>query len=138
MYVVAKDTPSQDALRERPGLAADKVKFLQRHDRESGDLYGMLPILQGMPVALTDHLDRNPKIQLLRGKVGFVHSWVLHEEEQSRLKDNVRILEKLPLAVFVKFPGETWTMPGLTEPGVYPIRPKRGTWFLIKGGSIPS
>ena len=106
MYVVAKDTPSQDTLRERPGLAADKVKFLQRHDRESGDLYGMLPILQGMPVALTDHLDRNPKIQLLRGKVGFVHSWVLHEEEQSRLKDNVRILEKLPLAVFVKFPGE--------------------------------
>ena len=68
-YAVAKDTPSEETLREKPGIAADKVKWLQRHDRESGDLYGMLPLIHRMPVALTDHIDRNPDVQLLRGKL---------------------------------------------------------------------
>ena len=38
-YAPAKDTPSQEALRERSTLHLEKMKWLQRHDRESGDLY---------------------------------------------------------------------------------------------------
>ena len=106
-YAVAKYTPSEDTLREKPGIAADKVKWLQRHDRESGDLYGMLPLIHRVPVALTDHIDRNPDVQLLRGKIGFIHSWVLHGDEGSTSENVVRILQKLPLAAFVKYPGET-------------------------------
>ena len=71
-YVTAEDMPSPDVLREKPGIAAEKIKWLQRHDRECGDLYGMLPLMHGMPVALTDHIDRNPEKQLLRGEIGFV------------------------------------------------------------------
>eukprot|EP00973_Karenia_brevis_P065045 9032792-Karenia_brevis.AAC.1 len=67
-FASAKDTPSHDALREKPGIAADKLSWLKRHDRETGDLYGMLPLIHGMPVALTDHIDSNPEKQLLRGK----------------------------------------------------------------------
>jgi len=76
-YVIAKDTPSAEALRERPDLPAHKLAWLQRHDRESGNLYGALPLVPGMPVALTDHIDRSPEKQLLRGRVGYIHSWVL-------------------------------------------------------------
>ncbi len=64
------------------GNSAEKLSWLQRHDKESGDLYGILPLIHGMPVALTDHIDRNPEKQLLRGKIGYVHSWVLHAEEK--------------------------------------------------------
>merc|ERR1711994_1036769 len=78
VYAVAKDTPSQDALRERPGLQAQKIKWLQRHDRECGDLYGCLPLIHGMPVATADHIDRSPDKTILRGRIGYVHSWVLH------------------------------------------------------------
>ena len=92
VYSVARDTPSQDALRERPGLAADKVKWLQRHDRECGDLYGMLPLIHNMPVALTDHIDRSPDKQLLRGRIGHVHSWVLHKDEDTKVEDGVQRL----------------------------------------------
>ena len=98
-YAVAKDTPSQDALREKPGIAAEKIKWLQRHDRESGDLYGMLPLIHNMPMALTDHIDRRPDKQLLRGKIGFVHSWVLHGDESSVAENGVRVLQKLPIVV---------------------------------------
>ena len=60
-YASARDTPSHDAMREKPGIAAEKLLWLKRHDRETGDLYGMLPLIHGMPVAVTDHIDRNPQ-----------------------------------------------------------------------------
>ena len=69
-YAPAKDTPTKGALTERPDLALQKLQWLQRHDRESGDLYGVVPLVVGMPVAVTDHIDRNPEKQLLRGTVG--------------------------------------------------------------------
>ena len=134
---MAKDTPSEEALSEKLGIVAEKVKWLHRHDRESGDLYGMLPLIERMPVALTDHIDRNPDIQLLRGKIGFIHSWVLHKDESSKTENGDQILQKLPLAVFVKYPHESWKMPGLKEPGLYPIRPKRSSWYLDKGRRHP-
>ena len=44
----AKDTPSVEALRERPDLATQKLSWLQRHDRESGDLYGLVFLVEGL------------------------------------------------------------------------------------------
>ena len=43
------------------------------------------------------------------------------------------ILQKLPLVVFIKFPGATWRLPSLKEPGLYPIKEVRGDWYLDKG-----
>ena len=136
-YVSAKDTPSLEALKEKPGLAAEKLSWLQRHDRECGDLYGILPLIHGMPIALTDHIDRNPEKQLLKGKIGYVHSWVLHAEEKSEFKQGARILEKMLKVVFIKFPDATWTLPGVTEQGLYPIVPKKASWFLDQRRKFP-
>lgn len=121
------------ALHEKPGLAAEKLQWLQRHDPESGDLYGMLPLIHNMPVTLTDHIDRNPETQLLKGKVGYIHSWVLNVQEASVPANGKRVLNHLPLVVFVKFPEATWRLPSLDEDGLYPIKPKNGHWFLDKG-----
>ena len=136
-FSCAKDTPSNDAVREKPGLAAEKLAWLQRHDRETGDLYGALPLVHNMPMALTDHIDRNPEKQLLRGKICHLHSWVVQGEETSEFHGGVRILSKLPKVAFVKFEGATWTLPGLTEPGLYPVCPKKSSWFLDKSRKVP-
>eukprot|EP00435_Cladocopium_sp_Y103_P052258 s774_g16.t1 len=55
---VARDKASATVLQEKPDLAAEKLQWLQRHDKECGELYGMLPLCVGMPVRATDHLDR--------------------------------------------------------------------------------
>ena len=141
-YVVAKDTPTAEALRERPDLPARKFEWIQRHDRESGDLYGIVPLARGMPVALTDHIDRSPDKQLLRGKVAKIHSWVLAEGEKSEFVDGVRILHQLPKVVLVKFHEADgrevgWNLPCFTEKGLYPIVPRQGVWFLDKGRIKP-
>eukprot|EP00959_Pyramimonas_sp_CCMP1952_P317415 6643200-Pyramimonas_sp.AAC.1 len=75
VYIPARDTPTPDALRERPDLPRQKMAWLQRRDKGSGDLYGFLPIAEGMPVALIDHIDRSEDKYLLHGRVGTVHSW---------------------------------------------------------------
>ena len=77
----AKDHPTLDALRARPDLPTKKLEWLKRHDRESGDLYGVLPLMKGMPVAMTGHIDRSVGKRILKGRVGHIHSWVLDKDE---------------------------------------------------------
>eukprot|EP00973_Karenia_brevis_P042913 5940817-Karenia_brevis.AAC.1 len=85
-----------------------------------------------MPVALTDHLDRNPEKNLLRGRTGYVESWVLDEREDSMFDEQKRILKYPPTAVLVQFTEQVrrndewveelckWTIDGIDRPGVYP------------------
>ena len=103
VYCPAKDTPSAEALRAREDLPSQKLTWLQRHDRESGDLYGMLPLIIGMPVAMTNHINRSIDKRILKGRVGYIHSWIFAEKENSVFENDVRILQKLPRVVFVKF-----------------------------------
>ena len=49
----------------------------------------------------------------------------------------MRILEKLPKTVFVKYDDADWTLDGLTEKGLYPVCPKSPQWFLDKGRQHP-
>ena len=59
MYCAARNHPILDALRARLDLPTKKLEWLNRHDCETGDLYGVLPLMKGMPVAMTDHIDRS-------------------------------------------------------------------------------
>ena len=47
--------------------------------------------------------------------------------------DGVRSLVLLPKVVFVRFPDASWTLPGLSEKGVYPIVPRKGSWVSTAG-----
>ena len=68
-WVPARDKPSAAVLNEKPNIATEKLGWLNRHDKDCGALYGMLPLVT---VTLEDHLDRNPEKQLLKGRVGYV------------------------------------------------------------------
>ena len=72
-YCTAKDHLTLDALRARPDLPTKKLEWLTRHDRESRDLYGVLPPMKGMPVAMTGHIDRSIDKRILKGRVGHIH-----------------------------------------------------------------
>ena len=138
MYCIANDMPSNYALRERSDIPARNIELLSRHDRESGDLYGILPLIKGMPVAMTDHIDRSIDKRILRGRVGHVHSWILDVKETSQFQNGKRILSKLPKVIFVKFKNKNgkeldWTLEGMSEPGLYPIVPVKRDWYLDKG-----
>ena len=93
----------------------------------------MFPLIEGLPVALTDHVDRNPGKQLLRGKIGVIHSWKCSATEDSVWEDDVRILHEFPEVVYVKFCNCSWHIEGTPEPGIYPIETVKRHWHLDKG-----
>ena len=41
-------------------------------------------LLEDLPVALTDHIDRSSGKHLLRGTVGKIHSWSIHPEDRHK------------------------------------------------------
>ena len=136
-WVQAQDKPLPKTLQERPDLVLQKMVWLSRHDRECGDLYGMFPLIEGLPVALTDHLDRNPDKQLLRGKLGTIHSWKVAATEESVWENDVRILQEMPEVVYVKYKGCDWHIDGTPEPGIYPVTTAKRNWYLDKGRQYP-
>ena len=136
-YAVASDRISSRALQAKPDLQQDKLSWLKRHDKECGNLYGILPLCLGLPVVATDHLDRGRKI--LRGCRGHVVGWTA---EQTLTKghvteDNATIWNTLPSIVYVSFQTEQIWQIGSLPPNVFPIAPMRSTWFLDSGRAKP-
>ena len=86
----AKDRPFLDALLVFY-FPSQKLEWHIRHDRVSGDLYGVLPLMKGLPVSMVIHIDRNMDKLVLQGRVGFVHSWVLAEDESGTFQHGKRI-----------------------------------------------
>jgi len=129
VWVVAKDAHSSGTLRQIPLTVDRKLAWLQRHDLQCGDLSGMVPLVQGMPMALADHLDRSAKMQFLRGKVKYVHSWILSDAGSSVWGATDRILRQAPMVEFLEFPGADWHLDGCPEAGVYLVSPCWRQWL---------
>ena len=90
-------TQARPDMGRRPRNAAEGDDEAQDKDGETaGDLYGMLPLIEGMPVMLTDHVDRSPDKMLLRGRIGYIQSWELAEDGKNVEHGPRRILQKLP------------------------------------------
>jgi hypothetical protein len=127
---------SNSGLLDDKNLRAKKVEWLNRHDKESGDLFGSLPLVQGMAVCLTDHVDRSTKA-LLRGTSGILVGWELDPREPTPPIDTDHHLLHHPKAIYVKFETEIngvnmtpdWNIAGM-ENGIYCITPATKPWKL--------
>ena len=116
---------------------ARKVTWLQQHHQKAGGLYGMVPLVRGMPVHLTQHVDRSDKA-LLKQRVGTLVGWELHEEENAPPHDRDHRLQYQPTCVYVQFydydaQGNAtpckWVV-GELAPGVYPVKVDRQDWYV--------
>ena len=112
----------------------EKLQWLQRHDKECGGLYGVLPLCVGMPVRATDHLDR--KRGILKGTKGHVVGWSEIADETPAPEGVV--CNALPAVVYVKFETATsWQIPGMPDSNVYPVGPCRRVWYLDRQRKSP-
>ena len=141
-WSIARDKASNKVLAEKLHIAEEKKVWLTRHDRDCGNLYGVLPLAEGPPVMLTEHYDRNPSKQLLKGRIGYVKGSVLDDKEDTQVDGANRYLKYPPKVVLVQFfewkkeNGRTvqrpceWQLDGISEKGVYPIKAVVRAWFL--------
>ena len=138
LWCPAKDKVGVEALRSDPSLPGKKKQWLQRHDRQCGDLHGMLPLAAGMPMILMEHVDKSDEIRMLKGTKVKLHSVDLHpdDDRESRGKSEY-VLQHLPNCVFVVKEHATWCIDPSTTPGLYPLKAATATWFLDKGRPHP-
>ena len=64
---------------EKDALEAKKRRWLSFHDQKTGGIMGMLPLIKGLPVRLSDHVDRN--MGLYKNAKFTIHSWSLNDFE---------------------------------------------------------
>eukprot|EP00959_Pyramimonas_sp_CCMP1952_P247176 5166594-Pyramimonas_sp.AAC.1 len=90
---------------------------------------GWLPVAAGMPMVLTDHLDRGEK-QLLRGCQATTHPWVVDEDEGAVADAAEVTLRRMPRQIVLDFRTDAWALKSKPGLGMCPIVPKQRVWFL--------
>lgn len=140
---------ADDRATEKSGLLDDtslrtrKLAWLSKHAKDTGGLFGMLPLVRGMPVHLTTHIDRSEKA-LLTGRSGELVGWELDPKEPPVPKDKDHFLTYIPKCLYVRFHDTTtsgkkctpkWKL-GDMEPGVYCIGVKAEYWHADKMVSV--
>ena len=64
---------------EKDALDAKKRRWLSFHDQKTGGIMGMLPLIKGLPVRLSDHVDRD--MGLYKNTKCTIHGWSLNNNE---------------------------------------------------------
>ena len=94
-------------------MDAKRIRWLQRHDKATGGIMGLLPLVRDMPVYFTDTVDRERRI--FKNTRGRLIAWQLHPSEHAAIHQTPDrhlgksiILSMLPTAVYVKVTNATW------------------------------
>ena len=99
--------------------------FLKRHDQDTGGIMGLFPMVESLPVRFTTTVDSKGKIYKFTR--GTIIGWTLHPDDIMRVvesDDAELVLEKQPLAIYVKREGEGMPQHEQLEPEVYGLKPR--------------
>ena len=119
-WCYARDVPLHPGDRDLPHDKMDAKLFswLRRHDQETGHIPSIYPLAVGMPIRLTENVDRGR--QLFRGRKGVIYGWTMAPGCVPEEIDGEFILDALPLVIYIHFPDAKWRIGKLPE-GVYPF-----------------
>eukprot|EP00435_Cladocopium_sp_Y103_P005810 s724_g1.t2 len=90
LWIVAQDTPLFHI--EPAELPARRENWLQRHDQATGGVVGLLPLLQNMPVRITQTLPELKAFGLFKNTRGTLWNWTLHELDAEAVSHLLRPL----------------------------------------------
>ena len=81
---------------DRSALNAKRKRWLEFHDQKTGGIMGLLPLIKGLPVRLTDHIDRN--LGLYKQTKCTIHGWTLNiNEARSCLVARTHLIHRMCL-----------------------------------------
>ena len=120
-WCYARDVPLHPEDRELPpdALQTKLTAWLNRHDQETSHISSILPLAVGMPIRLTENVDRDR--QMYRGRRGSIYGWTLRADCIPEEMGGEWLLPSLPLVIYLFMEGATWQI-GKVPVGVYPMR----------------
>ena len=112
LWVTAYDTmKTKDVALTKDKEEERKERWLEFHDRFTGGIMGLLPLVFGMPVRFTDTMHREWGV--FKHSRGTLQGWELTEAEKNQtdaLDDPEIVLEQRPLMLFVEVDSATAKM----------------------------
>ena len=137
-WSMAEDTVTAKALNADPDLGRRKIEFLTWTDRMCGNLSGLVPLVKKMPMFLTEHIERSAERNLLKGQRCVLEDWVLDREERQQESEGQEVmLKRQPICVVISFPGATWKLDCMPQPGWYPVKPVKKMWYVDHNKKSP-
>ena len=125
------ENPSQIA--RDPSKGREKLRsFLQKNDQRTAGVPGLNILYEGMQAKVTEKLVKNKNIVILKTTPCTVIGWILHPADAQSNGMSEKWLNYMPLCIYLKFPGATWTVDPRLGPGVWPLFPVYRTWELNK------
>ena len=92
---------------------------------------GLFPMVSGLPVRFTSTVDKKRK--LFKFTSGKIKGWTLHPDDEKLVAESTEpeiILQKQPLAIYVKRDGEGMPQHESLEPEVFGLKPRGVDWPL--------
>ena len=105
-WAFARDVPLFQDDRSLPEdqLNSKRCRWLERHDQQTSHLSSVFPWVVGLPVRLTDSIDRGRS--LYRGRRGYILNWAERPDSERTDVDGEWVMNELPSVIYVHFPGE--------------------------------
>ena len=72
---------------EKHAIDAKRKRWLAFHDQKTAGIMGLLPLVKGLPVRLTNHV--NHGLQLYKNRRCTIEGWTLHADEDFNLLQHV-------------------------------------------------
>ena len=131
LWVVAHDWPMAGGDEQLVGTTLEKARrrWLQQHDKTTGGIMGLLPLVKDIPVRLTATVDES--LGAFKNARAKLVGWELDPAETARLQatDAPEIeLLKRPLALHLKLKTATKKLLEENGEGIFVLKPKVVIW----------
>ena len=135
-WCYAKDVPLHPGDRELKSEALQEKLFswLRRHDQGTCHLPSMLALAVGMPVRLTESVDRE-RDSSIGDRREFIYGWTIARNCIPVDIDGEYLLDHLPTIIYLEFPEATWKI-GKLPRGVHHLELRSRTWKVNKHTGI--
>ena len=115
-------------------------RWLEFHDRKTGDIPGILPLVLDMPIRFTKAINKKAReMGVFKHTRGFLRGWELTEAEQARLQafqDPEVVLKQRPLHLVIEVPTGTKEMPIVDGKKLFTLTTQVGHWSVDAAGAV--
>ena len=126
-WIVAQDEPRDSSVfRNSAEAHAKQREWLRKHDKQTAGLLGVLPLVKGMPVRLTETCNRD--VGAFKHATGTLVGWCLPSAELFRIAKLVEpeiLLEAFPQYLRIQLSNANSEN---NVPSLFDLRPCRRTW----------
>ena len=136
MWVTAYDAVADASLFSQNAgkMEQRRERWLEFHDRATGGIPGLLPLVLDLPVRFTEGLGKQAREQgVFKHSRGWLRGWELTPEETTRLEqldDEEVVLYQRPTKLFIEVETATNKMPRMDGKRIFILRVQGKPWSL--------